>query len=126
MRRNNLLSGNLYNNLLLVSTAEFNSQVNANDQLLRIARKLMWWQEPQIALSQPMRFIMQVMTLGNWGDVQAVSETFGWEAFREALLKAEPGVFDKRSWVYWHAVFGLAEKEMPRRTFGELPKPANR
>jgi len=76
----------------------------------------MWWEEPSVALSRPARFIMQVMTLGTWHDVQTVREAFGREAFREALLKAEPGVFDKRSWAYWHAVFGLPEGELPRRS----------
>jgi hypothetical protein len=90
--------------------------VNLNDQLTRAAKKLMWWEEPSVALAQPARLIMQVMTLGTWRDVQAVREAFGWEALREALLKAEPGVFDKRSWVYWHAVFGLPERELPRRS----------
>jgi len=100
--------------------------VNSNDELARTAKKLMWWEEPSVALAQPARFIMQVMTLGTCRDVQTVREAFGWEAFREALLKAEPGVFDKRSWVYWHAVFGLPDRDLPRRTFGEPAKPDNK
>jgi len=90
--------------------------VNSDDQLACTAKKLMWWQDPSVSLARPARFIMQVMTLGTWSDVQSVREVFGWEAFREALLKAEPGVFDKRSWVYWHAVFGLPERDLPRRS----------
>jgi hypothetical protein len=91
--------------------------MDSNDQLVRIAKKVMWWENPSVALAQPLRFIMQVMALGNWRDVQVVRECLGWETFREALLKAEPGVFDKRSWAYWHAVFGLPERVLPRRSF---------
>ena len=90
--------------------------MSSNNSLITIAKKLVWWEEPSVALSQPARFIMQVMTLGTWRDVQSVREVFGWEAFREALLAAEPGIFDKRSWVYWHAVFGLPERNLPRRS----------
>jgi len=90
--------------------------MKSNDQIALTAKKLMWWQESTVSLAQPPRLIMQVMTLGTWRDVQAVSEAFGWEAFREALLKAEPGIFDERSWAYWHAVFGLPERALPQRS----------
>jgi hypothetical protein len=90
--------------------------VSLNDQLAPIAQKVMWWEEPAMALSHPVRFVMQVMTLGTWRDVQITREVLGREIFREALVKAEPGVFDKRSWVYWHAVFGLPEKKLPHRS----------
>jgi hypothetical protein len=85
-------------------------------QLEAIAARLMWWLEPGVALARPARFIMQVMNLGTWRDVQIVSGVFGWSAFREALEQAEPGVFDARSWAYWHAFFGRPERERPRRS----------
>ena len=91
--------------------------MGADEQLVRIARKLVWWEDPSIALSRPARFLMQVMTLGTWQDVQTVRRAYGEEALREALLHAEPGVFDPRSWAYWHGVFGLAERPLPLRTF---------
>ena len=84
-------------------------------QIQRIAAKLLWWQEPSLSLARPARFLMQVMTLGTWRDVQLVGETFGWESFREALVHAEPGVFDPRSWTYWHGRFGLPVPVLPRR-----------
>ncbi|MBI5384801.1 MAG: hypothetical protein HZA90_08935 [Verrucomicrobia bacterium] len=84
-------------------------------QLKSIAARLMWWLAPEAALARPARFVMQVMALGTWQDVQTVSEAFGWEAFHQALEQAEPGVFDGRSWAYWHAFFGLPEPDLPRR-----------
>ena len=87
------------------------------DQLKIIAARLWWWVEPETALGRPARFVMQVMALGTWRDVQAVSGAFGWDLFRKALNQAEPGVFDVRSWAYWHAFFGLSEPELPRRSF---------
>lgn len=88
-----------------------------NEQLAHIAQRMIWWESPEISLGRPARFIMQVMTLGTWEDVQFVQGVYGKESFKEALLNAEPGVFDIKSWTYWHAVFGLAEGPLPKRTF---------
>ena len=86
-------------------------------QIQRIAAKLLWWQKPSLSLARPARFLMQVMTLGTWRDVQTVGGIFGWESFREALVHAEPGVFDPRSWTYWHGRFGLPVPTLPQRSF---------
>jgi hypothetical protein len=56
------------------------------------------------------------MTLGTWREVEELKKHFGMGAFRDALMNAPAGVFDRRSWAYWHAVFGLPEAEMPRRS----------
>lgn len=88
----------------------------SQDQLQRIAKELFWWQPPEVALANPTRFLAQAMTLGTWQEVQMVKEAFGSDAFRGALLNAPAGVFDRRSWAYWHAFFGLPEAEMPRRS----------
>ena len=60
---------------------------------------------------------MQVMTLGTWDEVKTVSALFGWDAFKDALQHAEPGVFDKQSWALWHNAFGLPVREMPKLPF---------
>lgn len=90
--------------------------MNLNAQLKFIAKKLFWWESPEEALANPRRFLAQVMTLGTWDEVRTVRELMGWDAFKDALTHAPPGVFDARSWAYWHAVFGLPEAEMPHRS----------
>ena len=87
------------------------------DQLKRIAKELFWWQTPEVSLANPRRFLAQVMTLGTWQEVQQVKEAFGLDAFKETLLNAPAGVFDPRSWAYWHNVLGLPERELPKRIF---------
>ena len=86
-----------------------------DDGLKRVAKELFWWQAPEVALANPRRFLAQVMTLGTWQEVQQVKEAFGWDAFKDALLNAQAGIFDPRSWAYWQAFLGLPEAEMPRR-----------
>jgi hypothetical protein len=90
--------------------------MEATPQLREIAAKLFWWQEPEAALANQARFFAQLMTLGTWNEVQTVKAAMGWGAFREALRAAPPGVFDERSWNYWHGFFGLPVPGMPQRS----------
>jgi len=87
-----------------------------NRELEKVARALFWWEPPEQALAEPQRFFAQVMTLGTWQEVQLVKSVFGSDAFRDALQHAPPGVFDGRSWAYWHAVFRLPEPALPVRS----------
>lgn len=84
--------------------------------LARIARRLAWWLPPEEALDDAVRFLAQVMTLGTWTDIRQVRAELGEDCFRAVLRKPPAGVFDQRSWYYWHHVFGLWEVgELPRR-----------
>jgi hypothetical protein len=85
-------------------------------QLERIARELFWWQSPEVSLGNPRRFLAQVMTLGTLEEIRYVKGVFGWGAFKDALLNAQAGEFDARSWDYWRAFFALPEAELPQRS----------
>jgi len=91
--------------------------MDVNEQLCSIARRMIWWESPEETLARPARFIMQVMTRGQWSDVLFLQGVYGKDAFKDALLHPEPGVFDIRSWTYWRAVFGLPDGPLPKRTF---------
>lgn len=73
-----------------------------------VAQRLFWWKSPAEALVDQRRFAAQVMTFGNWEDVQITRRELGDECLRETLRRPPPGVFDERSWVYWHVVFDIA------------------
>jgi hypothetical protein len=89
----------------------------SKDDISEIAQRLIWWESPEEALGRPARLIMQVMTRGRWEDVLFLQGVYGKQAFKEALLHAEPGVFDIKSWNYWHVVFGLPVGPLPKRVF---------
>lgn len=88
---------------------------NAPD-LVRLARRLFWWKSPEEALRWPGRLLAQVMTLGSWDDIQVARRHWSEEEFREVLRRPPPGVFDRRSWTYWHLMLGLEPvPPLPRR-----------
>jgi len=88
-----------------------------SEKLKGMAERLIWWQPAEASLSQPRRLLGQVMTRGDWPEVVAFKNAFGWEAFRDALVNTEPGLFDIKSWVMWHNYFGLPTPELPKRAF---------
>jgi hypothetical protein len=76
--------------------------------LAQLARRLVWWKPPEETLRAPDRLIAQVMALGTWDDIELAKRQWGLDAFRRVLATPPPGVFDPRSWNYWHVVFGIA------------------
>ncbi len=68
--------------------------------LLAVARRVVWFEEPAVALADPVRFLAHVMTYGTLEDLVALRGMVGKEEFREVLDPAPPGVFDRRSWAY--------------------------
>jgi len=80
-----------------------------------VASRLLWWKQPAETLADPHRFLAQVMTYGTAVDLAIVQRYFPEKAFRDVLANPPAGVFDPRSWAYWHLRFGLKEPALPRR-----------
>jgi hypothetical protein len=81
-----------------------------------LAARLVWWQPPAEALRDRNRLLAQVMVYGTPEDLAVARRHFPESAFRAVLAQPPPGVFDPRSWAYWHVVFGLGpHREPPRR-----------
>lgn len=72
-----------------------------------LARRLFWWREPAEALLERRRFLAQVMSLGTWNDIEEARHLWPGDAFRDTLRAAPAGIFDRRSWSYWHHVLDL-------------------
>ena len=89
--------------------------------LADLAAKYLWWLTPDEAAAMPFRVIAQVMSLGDYADVQRLAEAVGDECLKAVLADAEAGQFDERSWACWHYRLGLAEPErvppLPQRRF---------
>ena len=78
--------------------------IEKTPEMLAVARRLVWFDEPEAALDHPYLFLVQVMTLGTTDDVLAVQDQLGMEPFRETLERAPGGSFDARSWCYWNLI----------------------
>jgi hypothetical protein len=88
--------------------------------LVRLARKYIWWEPPERALRNRHRLIAQVMDIGTHADVEALRAAVGDGELEHALREARAGEFSERSWHYWHLVLGMAKPHavppLPRRS----------
>lgn len=97
---------------------------DSHDELLALARRLCWWKRPEDALTAPLRFLAQVMALGTWDDIRMARRYWTDDEFRAVLREPPAGLFDPRSWNYWHCVLGVGPvPPMPVRI---LPFPGQR
>jgi len=84
-------------------------------QLLSVAKRVFWWGQPEDWLEDPIRFVAQVMTYGDWDDVRTTLSVLGEKAFLRVLENPPPGVFDVKSWTFWHTYYYQAVPAMPVR-----------
>jgi len=70
---------------------------------------------PEDWLKDAIRFAAQVMTYGDWTDTCATLKLLGDPVFRQVLENAPPGVFDLKSWTYWHQYYQLGVPALPTR-----------
>jgi hypothetical protein len=78
----------------------------ATPALLHVARRVVWFKEPEEALADSVHFLAHVMTYGTVEDLKALEGIAGEEEFREVLENAPAGVFDAKSWAYWNLKCG--------------------
>ena len=75
-------------------------------ELLQVARRVIWFDEPERALADPVQFLAHVMVFGTVEDLTALRGVVSKNEYREVLEHAPPGVFDAPSWEYWNLVCG--------------------
>jgi hypothetical protein len=75
--------------------------------LLPVARSVFWWGQAEQWLDRTGRFVAQVMTYGDWEETSLALGLLGDEVSQEVLKDPPPGVFDAKSWTYWHCRYGL-------------------
>lgn len=78
---------------------------NAED-LLKVAPHVIWFEPPEQALADPIRFLAYLMTYGTPDEIAVVRRYLDLDDFREALEHAPPGIMDERSWAYWNTLCG--------------------
>jgi hypothetical protein len=84
-----------------------------NLDLLGLAPRVIWFEPPEQALADPVRFLAYVMAYGTTEDIAVVRRYIDRNDFREALEHAPPGIMDARSWAYWNIVTGRYPVPLP-------------
>ena len=89
-------------------------------QTVAVARRVIWFEEPEKALSDPVRFMAYAMTYARPQDMRVIRQYVSDDDLRQALDTAPPGIIDPRSWAYWNLKMGRFPPPPRReRTFGE-------
>ena len=75
--------------------------------LLHVAKRMVWFKPPEETLADPVFFLSHVMTYGTVEDLRVMRRHFTDDRLRQVLRAGLPGIFDARSWAYWHAVLHI-------------------
>ncbi len=87
-------------------------------QTTEVARRIIWFEEPEKALADPIRFMAYAMTYALHKDMNMIRQHVSDDEIREALDAAPPGIIDPRSWAYWNLRMGrFPAPPMRKRTF---------
>lgn len=85
-------------------------------ELRSVAAHAVWFEWPEAALRDTVRFVAYVLTYGTHEDVETLRRYLPADDFRAAIERAPPGIFDARSWAYWNLKIGrYPAPEMPTR-----------
>lgn len=92
------------------------AQPDKSADLPDLARRIVWFEAPDKALADPVRFLAYLMTYGTAEDIAVARRHFDADDFRQAIEQAPPGIFDVRSRAYWNLVVGrYPAPPLPRR-----------
>jgi hypothetical protein len=97
--------------------------IPVNPQTLALASNVIWFEEPERALADPVRFMAYAMTYALPEDMRAIRKYVSDDDFRAALDRAPPGIIDPRSWAYWNSKMGrYPAPPLPTRSFADSLK----
>jgi hypothetical protein len=88
------------------------------------ASRIIWFEAPEHALREPIRFMVYAMTYARHEDMRVLRRHVSDDDIREALDKAPPGIIDPRSWAYWNSKMGrYPPPPFPVRSFTAVSDP---
>ena len=86
-------------------------------ELVRVARKVVWYDKPEQTLADLNTFLAHLMVYGASADVAMVERYVPADEFKRVLENAPAGVFTQDVWRRWHERYGMAVPPLPRRQF---------
>lgn len=83
-----------------------------------VVRRLVWFESPEEALADPVRFLAYAMAAATHADMKVIRRYVNDADFLDALTHAPPGIIDPRSWAYWNSKMNrYPAPPLPVRTF---------
>ena len=101
----------------VVSLAE---RLTEDSHARTMARKYVWWQSPEATLADARLFLAQLMTIGTVDDVRWLLSVASADDLRGVLRDPPAGIFNARSWSFWHLQLGL--ESVPDLPVRRLPR----
>lgn len=81
-----------------------------NAEFLAAARRIVWFEPPEVALAMPERFMAYALAYGTIDDARLLLRFCGGKSVLPAILDAAPpGILDARSWRFWNIFAGRTE-----------------
>jgi len=68
------------------------------NELLAVAKRIVWFGTAEEALEFPTRFLTYAMTYASDEDIEIVRKYFSDEDFKATLDNPAPGIFDRLAW----------------------------
>ena len=88
--------------------------------LLRVAKRVVWFKQPEDAIKDVKLFLAHVMTYGTLTDIATTLRYFSEDDFKPVIMDPPPGVFDRRSWTYWNVRYHREPvPDLPKRKLPE-------
>jgi hypothetical protein len=88
-------------------------------ETVAVARRIIWFEAPEKALADPVRFMAYAMTYALPEDMRFIRKYVSDDDFRDALDRAPAGIIDPRSWAYWNSKMGrYPPPQQPVRRLG--------
>jgi hypothetical protein len=91
------------------------------EELRRVAKRVVWFKQPEETLNETRLFLAHVMTYGTLEDIVTAMQYYS-DADFDLVLKDPPaGIFDLRSWNYWNLRYHHEPvPPLPRREFPQI------
>ena len=90
-----------------------------NDETKNLAQRLVWFEPPEKALAEPVRFMAYAFARATHEEMKLLRVYVDEVDFKQALVEAPAGIIDPRSWAYWNARIGrYPTPPLPTRRLG--------
>lgn len=94
-------------------------QLELTPELQEAITRCIWFEPAERAIQNTAKLTAHILTYGSIGDVKALRAQLSDAELKRALDNAPAGIFDARSWAYWHLCMG--QRTPPPMPMRKLP-----